>query len=149
MALENDQLCETCQSLFDTEIIELLLHTTIEPEVEKHHLLCSEILISSKACYLCRWIVGKSYFFRKGSSLVSWRNLYRGFIESKNRYSMPCQRNVPIFNVGSKGHSGWDRAAVDGRSGCDLSWANGRFLSTILDFVIDAMSIVHMVPRLD
>ena len=67
--LENDQLCETCQSLFDTEVTELLLNTTVEPEheLERAHLLCSEVLASSKTCYLCRWIVETTYFTRRGS----------------------------------------------------------------------------------
>lgn len=57
--LENDQLCDTCQSLFDPEVIGLL-NTPVQsnpPAVEKQQLLCSEILISWKTCYLCQWIV--------------------------------------------------------------------------------------------
>lgn len=63
--LEDDRLCQTCQSLFGPEVVDLLLNTTIDSEVSvvgKQHLLCSEVLISSRNCYLCRWIVEISYF---------------------------------------------------------------------------------------
>jgi hypothetical protein len=57
----SDQLCDTCQSVFDHEAIQVLLEQPDDVSCKRQHLLCTEILASQINCHLCAWIVSQSH----------------------------------------------------------------------------------------
>ena len=52
-----DHLCGTCQSVFDSEVIELLFERPKDTYHIRRHMLCGDLPISARSCHLCSWIL--------------------------------------------------------------------------------------------
>jgi hypothetical protein len=55
----HERLCETCQSIFDSEVIRLLVERPKDTYLKREHLLCGELAASARTCHLCRWILAE------------------------------------------------------------------------------------------
>lgn len=52
-----DHLCWRCKSIFDSEVIQLLVERPEDTYHIKEHILCGDLPISARKCHLCSWIL--------------------------------------------------------------------------------------------
>lgn len=66
-----ERLCETCQSIFDSEVIRLLVERPKDTYLKREHLLCGELAASARTCHLCRWILAEC---ERSKTVTEWNN---------------------------------------------------------------------------